>query len=105
MSIPSEITLPDGRKLGLKEIDPGDMLDLIEAAGSAMSGAAAGAWLGYAQMVATVTSIDGVPVQFPSTKDEVKELARKIGNTGVVELQKMLSPEKADEAAKDTAKN
>lgn len=105
MSIPSEITLFDGRKLGLREIDPGDMLDLIEAAGSAMSGAAAGAWLGYAQMVATVTSIDGVPVQFPSTKDEVKELARKIGNAGVVELQKTLSPEKADDVAKDTAKN
>ena len=86
MSIPSEITLSDGRKLGLKEIDPGDMLDLIEAAGSAMSGRSAGAWLGYAQMIATVTSIDGVPVQFPATKDEVKELARKIGNTGAVEL-------------------
>lgn len=105
MSIPSEITLADGRKLGLKEIDPGDMLDLIEAAGSAMSGAAAGAWLGYAQMVATVTSIDGVPVQFPATKGEVKDLARKIGNSGIVQLQKTLSPEGADEAAKDTAKN
>jgi len=105
VSIPSEITLADGRKLGLKEIDPGDMLDLIEAAGSAMSGAAAGAWLGYAQMIATVTSIDGVPVQFPVTKDEVKDLARKIGNGGIVELQKTLAPEKAAEAAKDTAKN
>lgn len=105
MSLPSEITLPDGRKLGLKEIDPGDMLDLIEAAGSVMSGAAAGAWLGYAQMVATVTSIDGVPVQFPVTKDEVKDLARKIGNDGIVAVKKLLEDDYASADQKDTAKN
>lgn len=87
MSLPTEITTSEGVKLSLRELDPGDMLDLIEAAGSAMGGQSSGAWLGYAQMICSVNAIDGVPVHMPSTKGEVKELARRIGNLGIVALQ------------------
>ena len=69
MTIPASITLPDGRVFTLQEIDPGDMLDLIEAAGSAMNSEASSAWLGYAQSLATVVEIDGVPV--PDRKSTV----------------------------------
>jgi len=92
-SLPSEVIAPDGRKFGLRELDPGDMLDLIEAAGSAMNAASAQAWLSYAQIICSVTLIDGVPVQMPGTKDEVKDLARRIGNAGFVALQKAIYPE------------
>ncbi|AOX20598.1 hypothetical protein [Kozakia baliensis] len=84
--LPHEVTTAEGRRLALKEIDPGDMLDLIEAAGSAMNGASATSWLSYAQMICSVTAIDGVPVQMPASKEEVKELARRIGNDGVAVL-------------------
>ncbi|WP_246495592.1 hypothetical protein [Ameyamaea chiangmaiensis] len=59
------------------------MLDLIEAGGSAMNGAAADAWLGYAEMICSVTAIDQIPVHMPSSKEEIKELARRLGHDGV----------------------
>lgn len=105
MSLPSEVTTSDGRKLTLKEVGPGDMLDLIEAAGSAMAGDAASAWLSYAVMVATVSEVDGVPVPFPSTKAEVKALANKLGNTGVVAVQEVLKGDENAVPAKEAAKN
>ncbi|KXU99232.1 hypothetical protein AD929_15665 [Gluconobacter potus] len=105
MPIPAEITLEDGRKFTLKEVDPGDMLDLIEAAGSAMSGASAGAWLGYAQQIATVSEIDDVPVPFPKTKEEVKALARRLGNSGVVALQKVFMADQEAVSGVEAAKN
>ncbi|MFT8764598.1 MAG: hypothetical protein ABF809_11455, partial [Gluconobacter potus] len=64
---PQEVVLSDNRRLTLREIDPADMLDLIEAAGSAINGASASAWLGYAEMICSVPAIDGVPVQMPQT--------------------------------------
>ena len=105
MPLPSEITTSDGRVFKLKEVDPGDMLDLIEAAGSAMNGQASGAWLNYASMVATVSEIDDVPVLFPKTKDEVKDLARRLGNTGVIALQKAFMAEDGGLSEVETAKN
>lgn len=105
MALPASITIPDGRVFKLKEVDPGDMLDLIEAAGSAMNGQAASAWLGYAQMIATVSEIDDVPVPFPGSKAEVKNLARRIGNAGIVALQKAIMPEEGQGTELDAAKN
>ncbi|AQS87910.1 hypothetical protein AA101099_1525 [Neoasaia chiangmaiensis NBRC 101099] len=97
--LPGEIATAAGRRLTLREIDPGDMLDLIEAAGSAMNGASASAWLSYAQMVCSVTAIDGVPVQMPASKAEVKELARRIGNDGVAVLHPLFGDEADGHAA------
>ena len=39
--LPETLEFGSGRKLSLCELDPGDMLDLIEAAGSAVSGPSA----------------------------------------------------------------
>ena len=103
--LPHEITTSGGRKLTLREVDPGDMLDLIEAAGSAMNGASAATWLGYAQMVCSVTAIDGVPVQMPATKLEVKDLARRIGNDGVSVLCPLFEGEIAQSEIEASAKN
>lgn len=84
--LPAEVALPDGRRLALRELDPADMLDLIEAAGSAVTGPSASTWLGYAEMICSVTAIDGVPVQMPVTKDQIRALARKIGKDGIAAL-------------------
>jgi hypothetical protein len=95
--LPGEVITASGVRLGLREIDPGDMLDLIEAAGSAMNGASASVWLSYAQMVCSVTAIDGVPVPMPVSKDEVKALARRIGNEGVAVLHPLFEEAGPDE--------
>ncbi|PYD59240.1 hypothetical protein [Gluconacetobacter entanii] len=113
-TIPKEITTASGKKLELRELDPGNMLDLIEVAGTAMRSASAGAWMWYAQMICSVDAIDGVPVEMPETKEQVKQLARRIGNDGIVALQAVFyppkdknAPEKAVPADVDmeTAKN
>ena len=113
-TIPKEITTASGKKLELRELDPGNMLDLIEVAGTAMQSASAGAWMGYAQMICSVDAIDGVPVEMPETKEQVKQLARRIGNDGIIALQAVFyppkdknAPEKAVPADVDaeTAKN
>ncbi|MFT9361247.1 hypothetical protein [Acetobacter okinawensis] len=97
-TLPKEIVTPSGTKLELKTLDPGDMLDLIELAGTAMQSASAGPWMGYAQMVCSVTAVDGVPVQMPETKEQIKQLARRIGNDGMIALQATFYP-KADKGA------
>jgi len=93
-TIPKEITTTSGKKLELRELDPGDMLDLIEVAGSAMQSASAGAWMGYAQMICSVDAIDGAPVEMPETKEQVKQVARRIGNDGIIALQAVFYPPK-----------
>ncbi|MBR0560335.1 hypothetical protein [Neokomagataea anthophila] len=103
--LPKDITLEDGRKLSLRELDPADMLDLIEAAGATVNGPAAGAWLSYAEMICSVTAIDGVPVQMPVTKDEIRDLARRLGKSGLAGLQPLFEEVGDQEALKVTAKN
>ena len=83
MALPDKVESGDGRIFTLQEVDPGGMLDLLEAAGTA-SGSAA--WMSYAAVVCSVVAIDGKPVLMPNTKEGVKDLARRIGNTGIVAL-------------------
>lgn len=104
-TLPGTVLLSDGRCLTLREIDPADMLDLIEAAGSAVMGPSAATWLGYAEMICSVTAIDGVPVQMPSTKDEIRELARRLGKAGVERLHPLFQSEQDEDAVVATAKN
>lgn len=81
------------------------MLDLIEAGGSAASGAAASTWLSYAQMICSVRAVDGVPVQMPATKDDIRDLARRIGNEGIMVLQSLFfTSDSQEEQGLDTAK-
>ena len=81
-------------------INPGDMLDLIEAAGSAAGSAA---WMRYALLICSVEAIDGKPVMMPHTKDGVRELGRKIGNAGIAALSSFHYPAEADHSAEDEA--
>lgn len=103
--LPKEVHLADGRCLSLKEIDPADMLDLIEAAGSAVTGASAAAWLGYAEMICSVTAIDSVPVQMPGTKEEIRDLARRIGKIGIAALYPCFHQENDENMVVSIAKN
>ena len=89
MTLPLEIDSGDGRRFLLREADPADMLDLIEAAGSAASSTA---WMRYALMICSVSSIDGKPVMMPATKQGVRELGKKIGNVGIEALARAHYP-------------
>ena len=90
MMLPTEIDCSDGRRFTLREANPGDMLDLIEAAGSAASSSA---WMRYALMICSVSAIDGKPVMMPTTKQGVRELGSKIGNIGMEALARIHYPE------------
>ena len=87
-----EIDSGDGRRFTLRDTTPADMLDLIEAAGTA---AASSAWLRYALMICSVSAIDGKPVLMPLTKNGVRELGRRIGNRGMDALAAAHYPEPA----------
>ncbi|WP_428394139.1 hypothetical protein [Lichenicoccus sp.] len=105
--LPQEIESGDGRRFSLRECTPADMLDLIEAAGAA---AASAAWLRYALMICSVSAIDGKPVLMPLTKNGVRELGRRIGNSGMDALAAAHYPEPAvasveDVPVTDVAKN
>lgn len=107
MELPKDITCDDGRRFELREANPGDMLDLIEAAGSAASSAA---WMRYALMISSVSAIDGKPVMMPTTKEAVRELGRRIGNGGMDALSHAHYPDEEPDGAPsgselDTAKN
>ena len=90
----TEVKTSDGRVLGLRQLTPADTLDLIEAAGQASSSVA---WMRYASMICSVSSIDGIPVMMPATKQALRELGRRIGNAGIDALYETHYPE-ADEA-------
>ena len=105
MMLPAEIDSGDGRRFTLRETNPADMLDLIEAAGSA---AGSSAWLRYALMICSVSAIDGKPVLVPTTKNGVRELGKRIGNKGMDVLATVHYPETSEDvidAPADVAKN
>ncbi|WP_239479216.1 hypothetical protein [Lichenicola cladoniae] len=107
MVLPAEITCADDRRFALREANPGDMLDLIEAAGSAASSAA---WMRYALMICSVSAIDGKPVMMPTTKEAVRELGRRVGNGGMDALSRVHYPDDEPDNTQsgselDTAKN
>jgi hypothetical protein len=107
IKLPTEIDSGDGRRFSLREANPADILDLIEAAGSAAS---SGAWMRYALMICSVTAIDGKPVLMPLTKNGVRDLAKRIGNVGMDALAHAHYPDdggpsNVDSDEVDTAKN
>ncbi len=105
--LPSEIDSGDARRFSLRETDPADMLDLIEAAGNA---AASVAWMRYALMICSVSAIDGKPVLMPLTKSALRDLAKRIGNAGMEALASAHYPDAGEEGIgsltdADVAKN
>lgn len=104
-ALPKTVNSGDGRVLTLRECDPADILDLIEAAGSAASSAA---WMRYALMICSVSAIDDKPVMMPLSKTALRELAKRIGNVGMEALAQAHFPEGEDEPdthQDNTAKN
>lgn len=95
MTLPADIDSGDGRRFQLRDANPADMLDLIEAAGAAASSAA---WMRYALMICSVSAIDGKPVIMPNTKEGVRDLGRRIGNAGMDALSQAHYPESDIEA-------
>ena len=91
--LPPEIDSGDGRRFSLREANPADMLDLIEAAGNAASSSA---WMRYALMICSVSAIDGKPVLVPLTKNAVRELGKRIGNVGMEALARVHYPEEEE---------
>ena len=92
-----------GRKIAVTALDPADMLDLLEAAGDASANSG---YMRYAMVICSVSNIDGVPVPRPTKKNEIKALAKRLGNEGFAAVTKSLFGD--DNAAKDdadTAKN
>lgn len=90
-----------GRVLRFKEMDPSDMLDLYEAAGSNSGNRS---WMSMALIVVSLTDIDGIPVPMAIDKAGVKRNARTLGNDGLVAGQKLFyGDDTTDEAAEKTA--
>lgn len=95
-----------GRKISLRILDPADMLDLLEAAGSASSNAG---WIRYASVISSVSSIADIPVPIASRKSDILATARRLGNEGFAAVGAYLfgdgtaAPANAD--VEDIAKN
>lgn len=71
-----------GRVFQMKTLDPADMLNTIEIAGGAA--AENQTWLRMAMLLATVSTIDGIPVPVAGTKNQILNNARMIGNDGLI---------------------
>lgn len=94
------VTDDKGRVITFKEMGPAEMLDLLELAGEQSTNPG---WLRMAMVVASVTDIAGTPVPAPKTKDHVRNMARQLGNEGLVALNKAMFDGPGDLV--DTAKN
>lgn len=77
----TELTATDarGRKIALRVLDPGDTLDLLEAAGPASGNEG---YMRYAMVINSVSAIDDVPLPLPSNRSQLKANAKTLGNDG-----------------------
>jgi hypothetical protein len=99
------VTDASGRKLTLKPLDPGDMLDLLEAAGDQSTNAG---YVNYAVIVASVVQIDDKPLPRAMKKDRLKANGKLLGNVGLVAVTKELFGDESEtpaETAEHPAKN
>ena len=86
-----------GRKIVITSLDPADMLDLLEAAGDASANSG---YMRYAMVVCSVSKIDEMPIPRPTKKNEIKALAKRLGNEGFAAVAKALFGE-GDSAGRD----
>lgn len=86
-----------GRVFGVVDLDPGDMLDLFAACEDRATNAG---YVGYASRICAVRDIDGVPIPFPTTRDDIKALGKRIG-TGAMSaiIEATTRPAAADASA------
>ena len=85
---PKTVTDASGRRYGIRVLTPGEMLDLLEAAGDTNS--TNPGWMRMALAVASVASIDDVPMPPLASKRDIRAAADQIGNAGLVALQTAL---------------
>lgn len=76
-----------GRVLVLRVLDPADMLDLLEAAGEASANVG---FMRYAMVICSVAMIGDVPVPLPGKREEMKAVARRLGNDGFAAVSKAM---------------
>lgn len=86
---PDTLTTTDarGRVIKVRVMDPGEMLDLLEAAGPSSGNQG---YMQYAAVVSSVESIDGMPVPSATSKDRLRANAKLIGNDGIVAATRIL---------------
>ncbi len=89
----SAITDAAGRVLQADDLDPAEMLDLIEAAGDKAGNAT---WLQFALLACAVRAIDDVPVPFPRDPAAIKALARRLGNDALDRVRAALFGDAAE---------
>lgn len=100
------VTDSTGRTLLLREIEADEMLDLMEAAGVSAGNSA---YMQFALIVASVSSVDGVPMPRITSKAMLRSNAAAIKNAGIVAASREMMG--GDTAAADadeqiaTAKN
>ena len=87
-----EVTDSLGRVITYRVLDPGETLDLIEAAGKASQNQG---FMQYAMVVASATSImtpggDDVPMPAVVTRDGLRAAGKTLKNEGMVALAKVL---------------
>jgi hypothetical protein len=94
----------NGRKYTLREITPGQFMDVLEAAGKSSQN---GGYLRYAMTVCAVADIDGVPVPMPSNQNQLRANAERIGNDGMAAIFAALYPSQKedDSSILESAKN
>jgi hypothetical protein len=101
----TEVTDSKGRKYKLRELDPADALDVLEAAGELSSNLG---WVQYATSLCSVAEIEGIPVPMPRNKNAIRDLGRRVGNSGLVAITRALYGDIAKnkvETEVETAKN
>jgi hypothetical protein len=79
VNVANEVVDDLGRKLELRQLSRREVMRFMRMWGPASN---IEAWLSLALSVATVKSIDGVPMPAPTTPDQVEALADKLGPEG-----------------------
>ena len=102
MSEPLRVVDSLGRSIVYRILDPGDTMDLLEAAGAS---AQAQGFMQYAMIVASASSIDDVPVPRIMTRDGLRQAGKQLKNEGVIALSKVLFEGEAASTNVDAAKN
>ncbi|GBQ87312.1 hypothetical protein AA23498_0102 [Acetobacter nitrogenifigens DSM 23921 = NBRC 105050] len=98
------LTTTKGTKLEYRELNPGEILDLLLACGD---GAQNQAYISVAQTWCSIRAIDGIPVPFPRNHATIRDLANQIGSEGLDALHNHIDSlgSTCDSKIKDEIKN
>lgn len=81
------VTDATGRKLRLRILDPGDTMDILEAAGPSSSYPG---FMQYAMAVCSVSAINDVPLPLPTDRRALKAAGKLLGNDGFAAMARVL---------------